>query len=133
MKVLVIGSGGREHALAWKLAESHEVIACPGNPGIAQVGRCVPGSDLVAYLAAAADADLTVVGPEVPLVAGVVDQFRSAGKLIFGPTAAAAQLEGSKAFSKQFMIRAGIPTAVFVTATGLGDALAALVPLPLPI
>jgi phosphoribosylamine--glycine ligase len=133
MKVLVIGSGGREHALAWKLAQSHEVFACPGNPGISQVGRCVPGSDLAAYLAAAADADLTVVGPEVPLVAGIVDQFRNAGKLIFGPTAAAAQLEGSKAFSKQFMTRAGIPTARFATVASIDEAREALKTFGLPV
>jgi phosphoribosylamine--glycine ligase len=133
MKVLVIGSGGREHALAWKLAESHEVIACPGNPGIAQVGRCVPGSDPAAYLAAAADADLTVVGPEVPLVAGIVDHFRDAEKLIFGPTAAAAQLEGSKAFSKQFMTRAGIPTARFATVASIDEAREALRSFGLPV
>src|SRR6185436_11528775 len=99
MKILVIGSGGREHALCWKLAQSDgvEVFANPGNPGMALVGTCVPGEALAA--AEVVKADLTVVGPEVPLVAGVVDQFRVRGLGIVGPTAEAAQLEGSKIFA----------------------------------
>ena len=104
MKILVIGSGGREHALAWKLAQSprvSEVIVAPGNAGSATEGKCrnaaVKVNDIDGLLKLAQDeaVGLTVVGPEVPLVLGVVDRFRQAGLRIFGPTAAAAQLEGS--------------------------------------
>ena len=117
LRILVIGSGGREHALCWKLAQSPEVealYAAPGNPGIAQVARCLATPD---YLAAAESvrADLAVVGPEAPLAAGIVDRFRDRGCAIVGPTAAAARLESSKAFAKDFMIGAGIPTARFIT------------------
>jgi phosphoribosylamine--glycine ligase len=117
LKILVIGSGGREHALAWKLAQSpdvSEVLACPGNPGIAQCARCVayPGSlDALADLASHEGVTYTVVGPEAPLVEGIVDVFRRRGMRIIGPTRAAAQLEGSKVFAKRFFERAGIPTA----------------------
>jgi phosphoribosylamine--glycine ligase len=113
MKILVIGSGGREHALCWKLAQSPgvEVFANPGNPGMAHVATCIPGGPLDAALAMGAD--LTVVGPEVPLVAGVVDSFRARGLKIVGPNAEAAQLEGSKIFAKNFFIRSNIPTARF--------------------
>src|SRR5580658_8928214 len=101
MRILVIGSGGREHALAWKLArEGHEVHAAPGNPGIAQVAKVTPGTDY-AGIAAALEPNLTVVGPEAPLVAGVVDQFRAAGRPIVGPDQKNAQLEGSKIHSKE--------------------------------
>src|SRR5215469_2930316 len=105
MKILVIGSGGREHALAWKLAQSAgvEVFAAPGNPGMAQVGTCVAGTPWEA--AQAVGADLTVVGPEVPLVAGIVDEFRSRGRKIVGPARDAAQLEGSKIFAKHFFVQ----------------------------
>ncbi len=115
MKILVIGSGGREHALSWKLAQSQgaKVFACPGNPGIAGVATCLPGQPLDAALRIGAD--LTVVGPEVPLVAGVVDAFRARGLRIVGPSAAAAQLEGSKIFAKDFFVQRGIPTAAYVT------------------
>jgi phosphoribosylamine--glycine ligase len=131
VKVLVIGSGGREHALVWRLLQSpvvEQVVAAPGNPGIAGLCSCVPAATNDDYLAVAEKfgVDLTVVGPEVPLVAGVVNLFRARGLRIFGPTAAAAQLEGSKAFSKAFMTRAGIPTANFITATSLAEAIAAL-------
>lgn len=131
MKIQIIGGGGREHALAWRLAQSPQVtkiIANPGNPGIAAVAECRLAPDIQACLHAAeqAEVDLTVVGPEVPLVAGIVDLYRAKGRLIFGPTAAAAQLEGSKTFSKQFMTRAGIPTARFLTVTNLDDARTAL-------
>ena len=117
MKILVIGSGGREHALCWKLAQSPKtsaLYAAPGNPGIASVATCPAVTD---YLLAAEsmDADLTVVGPEAPLAAGVVDLFRSRGRPIVGPTAEAARLESSKTFAKEFMLRAGIPTARFAT------------------
>src|SRR5690606_34758041 len=132
MKVLVIGSGGREHALAWKLAQSRrvsEVIVAPGNAGTATEARCrnaaVKVDDLDGLLQLARDEDvaLTVVGPEVPLVAGVVDRFRAAGLRIFGPTAAAAQLEGSKAFAKDFLARHGIPTAFYAVHTEVDAAL----------
>ncbi|HEX6110601.1 MAG TPA: phosphoribosylamine--glycine ligase, partial [Ktedonobacteraceae bacterium] len=118
MKVLVIGSGAREHALVWKLAQSRhvtQIYAAPGNPGIAPYAECVPCG--VAQLTQLADfaertqIDLTVVGPEVPLVAGIADVFRQRGLHIFGPGVVGAALEGSKAFAKQLMTEAGIPTA----------------------
>ncbi len=118
MKVLVLGGGAREHALAWKLASDpgvDEVIAAPGNPGIAKVARCVPIDPLdaraVAELAQREGVGLVVVGPEAPLVAGVADVCRAAGLLVFGPSAAAARLEGSKAFAKEVMFAALVPTA----------------------
>jgi len=118
MKILVIGSGGREHALAWKLAGEpgvDEVLCAPGNPGIARVARIAPvaASDLEGLLSIArAEAiDLTVVGPELPLDLGIVDLFRANGLAIFGPSKAAAALECSKVFAKTFMARHGIPTA----------------------
>jgi len=133
LKVLVIGSGGREHALAWKLAQSprvDEVIVAPGNAGTATEAKCrnvaVKVNDIEGLLALvqAEGVELTVVGPEVPLVAGVVDRFRLAGLRIFGPTAAAAQLEGSKAFAKDFLARHGIPTAYYAVHTDVDAALA---------
>ena len=123
MKTLVIGGGGREHALAWRLAKSPsvtEVHAAPGNPGIAEIGQCHPESDYV-KLVDGLGVDLTVVGPEVPLVAGVVDQFRARGMAIVGPTAENAALEGSKIHSKRFMERLGIPTARFQTVASAGE------------
>lgn len=126
MKILVIGGGGREHAIAWKLArEGHSVWGAPGNPGIAQVGTVVPTQEYL-DVARDLDVDLTVVGPEAPLAAGVVDQFRSAGRKIVGATQECAQLEASKIYSKQFMQRVGIPTARFVRAENEGEALRAL-------
>lgn len=121
MKVLVIGSGGREHALAWRLRQSpsvKEVHIAPGNAGTASVGQQHTAARLEDWLhvAKAHSIDLTVVGPEAPLVGGVVDQFRAAGFPVIGPSAEAAQLEGSKAFSKDFMVRAGVPTARYRTA-----------------
>jgi len=133
MKVMLIGGGGREHALAWKLAQSPrvtEVVVAPGNAGTAREPRmrnvAVDVKDVAALLAIARAEriDLTVVGPEVPLVAGVVDAFRGTGLRIFGPTAAAAQLEGSKAFAKAFLRRHGIPTAAYAVFTDLAPALA---------
>ena len=132
-KVLVIGSGGREHALAWKLAQSprvSEVVVAPGNAGTATEAGCrnapvkVTDIDGLLELAREEGVFLTVVGPEVPLVAGVVDRFRAAGLRIFGPTAAAAQLEGSKAFAKDFLARHGIPTAFYAVHTEVDAALA---------
>ena len=124
MKVLVIGNGGREHALAWKLAQSprvQQVYVAPGNGGTATDPqlRNVPfaGWQALADFVVAEKIGLTVVGPEAPLAAGVVDLFRSRGLRIFGPTKAAAQLESSKAFSKAFMQRHGIPTAHYATFT----------------
>lgn len=126
MKVLVIGSGGREHALAWKLAQSariSEVLVAPGNAGTATEPKCrnvdVPASDIDALLALVEreGVSVTVVGPEGPLVNGVVDRFRAAGHRIFGPTKDAAQLEGSKAYAKNFLARHGIPTAHYAVFT----------------
>lgn len=122
MNILVIGAGGREHALAWKLAQSPKVqmvYVAPGNAGTATDIRLknIPITDLVALRTWALEnkIDLTVVGPEGPLALGIVDDFRAHGLRIFGPTQAAAQLESSKAFSKAFMQRHGIPTAIFET------------------
>ncbi len=133
MKILVIGSGGREHALAWKLAQSpraSEVLVAPGNAGTAVEDKCrnvaINATDIDALLALveAEGVDLTVVGPEGPLVAGIVDRFEAAGHPIFGPRAAAAQLEGSKAFAKDFLARHRIPTAHYAVFTALDAALA---------
>ncbi len=133
MKLLVIGSGGREHAIAWRLARSASVgrvFAAPGNPGIAQDAECITpaGTTPNDYLAIAeaVGADLTIVGPEAPLVSGVVDAFRVVGRKIFGPMQAAAQLEGSKVFAKRFFERAGIPTAAFFVAEDVETAVRAL-------
>src|SRR5687768_474810 len=129
MKVLVIGGGGREHALAWKLAQSKKlqaVYVAPGNGGTALDGRLenVPITDIPALRQWALQEKivLTVVGPEAPLAAGVVDDFRAHGLRVFGPTRAAAQLESSKAFSKAFMQRHGIPTAQYQAFTDAAQA-----------
>jgi phosphoribosylamine--glycine ligase len=118
VRVLLVGSGGREHALAWKLARSPlltELHAAPGNPGIAALGRCHPvrADDVEAILglARALSIDLVVIGPEVPLVAGLADVLRSMGISVFGPARAAAAIEGSKSFAKDVMAAAGVPTA----------------------
>ncbi|MCC4588364.1 phosphoribosylamine--glycine ligase [Xanthomonas sp. NCPPB 1067] len=133
MKILVIGSGGREHALAWKIAQSArvgEVLVAPGNAGTASEAKCrnvaikVDDLDGLLALAQREAVALTVVGPEVPLVLGVVDRFHAAGLRIFGPTAKAAQLEGSKAFAKDFLARHGIPTAYYAVHTEVDAALA---------
>ena len=118
MKVLVVGSGAREHALAWRLAQSPaltELHAAPGNPGIASLGRCHPvradDGDGLLSLALTVEADLAVIGPEAPLVAGVADLLRQNGVAVFGPSASAARIEGSKAFAKDVLRTTGVPTA----------------------
>ncbi|MSP17229.1 MAG: phosphoribosylamine--glycine ligase [Myxococcales bacterium] len=126
MRILVVGGGGREHALAWALARhGHEVIAAPGNPGIAELAECVPvaAHDVPAQarLAGERRVDLVVVGPEVPLCAGLADLLAARGIPCFGPTAAGAQLEGSKAFSKRFFARHGVPTADFDVCESMED------------
>jgi phosphoribosylamine---glycine ligase len=132
LRVLVVGSGGREHALAHGLAQSasvESVVCAPGNPGMAAIGDCVPVAaadpEAVAGLADKVSADLVVVGPEVPLVAGVVDAVEARGRLAFGPRAAAARLEGSKAWMKNVLSIAGVPTARYgaFTAGGQEEAL----------
>jgi phosphoribosylamine--glycine ligase len=118
MRVLVVGSGGREHALAWKLAQSpelDELHAAPGNPGIAELGSCHPvraeDADGLLALARALEIDLVVVGPEAPLVAGVADHLRHGGVSVFGPSAAAARIEGSKTYAKEVLETAGVHVA----------------------
>src|SRR5256885_14010516 len=120
MKLLVVGSGGREHAIAWRLAESprkQKVCVAPGNGGTAREpglqNVAISAIDKLAEFALAENIHLTVVGPEAPLAEGIVDWFRSKGLRIFGPTRACARLESSKEFAKEFMIRRGIPTAEF--------------------
>ncbi|MFM4911210.1 phosphoribosylamine--glycine ligase [Aeromonas dhakensis] len=135
MKVLIIGNGGREHALAWKAKQSPlvtRVFVAPGNAGTAHEGSienvAISATDIPALLAFAKEQriGLTIVGPEAPLVKGVVDAFRAEGLAIFGPTAAAAQLEGSKAFAKDFLARHAIPTAEYQNFTEVEPALAYL-------
>jgi phosphoribosylamine--glycine ligase len=130
MKVLIIGGGGREHALAWKVRKSRmveELFCVPGNSGIAEIADCPPiaateGKALVDFCARQR-IDLTIVGPEAPLVDGLVDQFAERGLAVFGPSAAAARLEGSKVFAKEFMSRHGIPTADWDVFDDTDDAL----------
>ena len=133
MRILILGGGGREHALAWRLARDpdvRDVLCAPGNPGIGQVARLVSADVLdpadVLQVAAKEQVDLTVVGPEAPLDRGIADAFASAGRALFGPLRAAAQLECSKVFSKRFMARHGIPTARFVVCDAIEPALAAV-------
>ncbi len=137
MKVLLIGSGGREHALAWKLAQSpslSKLYASPGNPGIAQHAELVDlAPDAIVGWALAQAVDLVVVGPEQPLVDGLADRLRAAGVAVFGPSAAAAQLEGSKGFTKDLCRRAGIPTADYARFTDPASAKAALPRFGLPV
>jgi phosphoribosylamine--glycine ligase len=132
MKILVIGSGGREHALAWKLKQSprvSEVIVAPGNagtanePGVRNAAIAATDINALLHFAQVENVALTVVGPEAPLVAGLVDRFQAAGLKCFGPSAKAAQLEGSKAFAKDFLARHGIPTAHYAVFTELTPAL----------
>ncbi len=133
MKTLLVGSGGREHALAWRLGADPAIgtlLAAPGNPGIAEHARCLPiaATDLPGLLRAAREeaVDLVVVGPEAPLVLGLADQLTAAGIAVCGPVAAAARLEGSKAFAKEFMRARGIPTAEATVASDAETAAAAV-------
>ncbi|WP_260703300.1 phosphoribosylamine--glycine ligase [Edaphobacter flagellatus] len=128
MKVLVIGGGGREHALIWALRQSPqvtEIVAAPGNGGIAAIARCIPvdtnSLPAMANLAAIEQPALTIVGPEVPLALGLVDELQRLNLRAFGPTQAAAQLESSKAFAKDFMLRHDIPTAAYAMCTTLDE------------
>ena len=130
MKVLIVGSGGREHALAWKCAQTaDEVLVAPGNAGTAREARVrnVPVSSddtaTLIELAKAENVDLTIIGPEAPLVAGIVDRFEEEGLACFGPSADAARLEGSKAFTKDFLARHGIPTGAYRNFSDLAEAL----------
>jgi phosphoribosylamine--glycine ligase len=129
MKVLVVGGGAREHALAWSLRRSagvSQVLAVPGNAGIARDALCLPGDptdvSAIAALARTRGVDLTVVGPEAALAAGIADEFASQGLALFGATRAAAEVETSKVFAKEFMVRHGIPTAPFEVASGPDEA-----------
>ncbi len=140
MKILVIGSGGREHALVWKIKQSprvEKIYCAPGNGGIAGLAECVDirADDIVALadFAHAEKIELTVVGPEVPLVAGIVDLFEEEGLKIFGPSRTAARLEGSKVFAKSFMKRWEIPTARYAAFTDLRAALSGLKDFALPV
>jgi phosphoribosylamine--glycine ligase len=140
MNILLLGSGGREDALAWRLTQSpscRRLVAAPGNPGIARWAECVAVDPCdpaaIVELAQAIAADLVVIGPEAPLVAGVADALRAAGIAAFGPSAAAAQLEGSKGFTKDLCARAGIPTADYVRVETVAAALAALERFSIPV
>src|SRR3989440_5847704 len=133
MKVLVIGSGGREHALVWKLRQSprvSKVYCAPGNGGISDEAECLPvdvkSIDSLVALATQIHPDLTVVGPELPLTLGVVDEFSRRGWRIFGPTKAAARLESSKSFAKAFLQRHYIPTAHYAVCNSVDDVQKAL-------
>ena len=129
MRLLILGSGGREHALAWRLARDpglNQLICAPGNPGMTAVATCRPASladpDSIASLAGDLGVDLTIVGPEAPLAAGLVDLFEARGLAIVGPRQAAAELESSKAFAKDFMVRHQVPTARHRLVRAAGDA-----------
>src|SRR5882672_6724305 len=139
MRVLVVGQGAREHAIAWKLRQSplvKEIYAAPGNAGIAQVADCVNigVADIIeiADFAEKLKMDLTVVGPELPLTLGIVDEFQKRGLPIFGPTRLAAELEGSKVFSKEFMRKYNIPTADAATCSSVDEAKDALKKMKFP-
>ena len=128
MKVLIFGSGGREHALAWAVKRSEkvtEIVCAPGNGGIAEIARCVPVDlkDLSAMVRVAVNEqpDLTIVGPELPLSLGIVDALQERGLRVFGPTKAAAMLESSKGFAKRFLQRHNIPTANYAVCTNSAE------------
>lgn len=130
MRVLVVGNGAREHAIVWKMAQSPmapEIVAAPGNAGTAQIAENAPiraeDTDSLLQYADSADVDLTVVGPEGPLAAGIVDRFEDAGRLIFGPSRKASQIESSKSFAKGIMASAGVPTAASQSFCDISDAL----------
>ncbi len=140
MKLLIVGGGGREHAIAWKLKQdspSIELIAAPGNPGIAEHARCLPVAlsdvNALASLAEEEAVDLTIVGPEAPLEAGIADVFARRGLNIFGPSAAAARIETSKAFAKDLMARAGVPTGRAETHTDSEEAKRAVAAMGAPV
>jgi phosphoribosylamine--glycine ligase len=142
VRVLIVGGGGREHALAWKCAQAaqvDQVLVAPGNAGTALEAKCrnldVAADDIDSLVQAAIDnqVHVTIVGPEQPLVAGIVDRFEAAGLRCFGPTAAAARLEGSKAFAKEFLIRYQIPTARYQHFDQVPPALDYLADHPLPV
>jgi phosphoribosylamine--glycine ligase len=140
MKVLIVGGGGREHALAWKLRRDDpgaELIAAPGNPGIGSLARCVPVAsnklEPLADLAEKQRVDFTLVGPEVPLEAGIVNLFQSRGLPIFGPTREAARIETSKRFAKELMMEAGVPTARATHHTNAEEAKVALAEFTAPV
>ena len=131
MKVLIVGGGGREHALAWKAAQSaraEKIFVAPGNAGTAREPKCenvaIGAEDIhgLLHFALGSGIDLTIVGPEAPLVLGIVDRFREAGLRCFGPSRAAAQLEGSKVFAKDFLARHHIPTAAYGSFTDAAQA-----------
>lgn len=140
MRVLLVGGGGREHALGWKLSQSRaitDLIAVPGNPGFAQLGACIPGinitdAEAVVQLALANAIDLVVIGPEAPLAAGVVDALTDAGIRAYGPTRAGARLESSKAFAKEMMRRAGVAMAANRAFTEVEEAITYLESIPGP-
>ncbi|MDR3071979.1 MAG: phosphoribosylamine--glycine ligase [Clostridiales Family XIII bacterium] len=128
MKILIVGGGGREHAIAWKLAQSSkvtEIVCAPGNAGIASIARCVPISaedvEAQVHLAEAENPDLVVIGPEVPLALGLTDRLEEKGLRVFGPNKKCAQLEASKAFTKDFLLRHSIPTAEYKVFTNVED------------
>jgi phosphoribosylamine--glycine ligase len=140
MKILVIGGGGREHAIIWALSRSKSqprLYCAPGNPGIAELAQCVPiaadGLDQLVQFVEREQIDLTIVGPERPLVLGLADRLRAEGRAVVGPSAAAAQIEGSKSFAKAVMERAGIPTAAAAVFDNAGPAVDYVTAHPLPI
>lgn len=140
MRILVIGSGGREHALVWKLSQSprvRKIFAAPGNPGMGELAECIPISPdqvvTLADFAVAQKVDLTVVGPEAPLVGGLTDYFEGRNLPVFGPSKAAARLEGSKVFAKEMMRRAGVATAPFQVVGDFETGLNAVRRGPLPV
>ena len=140
MKVLVVGSGGREHALVWKISQSplvKKIYAAPGNPGISHLAECLPINageiDKIRDFALKEKIDLTVVGPEMPLVKGIVDEFRKAKLKIFGPTKSAAELEGSKVFTRELLKRYGIPSPSFKVVASLDEAMHYLTKVSMPI